>query len=160
MADSRRGGKTHSPAKSNEANTPVPACENTKTYNGGNARPDGLAMQSQTVKRQKTRQAAPSSAIVASLNQKPQDPFQFLSSVGVEVGLIIEFLPVESTHTLRLVSKLWKASSQHHNAALAIRRHFPNSALAKKTYATRAEANLQFRRLCEMVMTLTVMKIY
>lgn len=157
MASSRRGGKTHSPPKTNEAKTPVPACGDSKTGKGANARPSGLATQSKTVKRQKPEQAAPPSATVGSLNQKPRDPFQCLS--GVEVGLIIDFLPVESTHALRLVSRLWKADSEHHNAALAIRRHFPNSALAKKTYATRAEANLQFRRLCEMVMTLVV-KVY
>ncbi|KAI9879833.1 MAG: hypothetical protein M1830_006856 [Pleopsidium flavum] len=74
-----------------------------------------------------------------------RDPFHCLSSY--EVGVIIAFLPPKATHTLRLVSKFWKASSEFHNAGHAIRTHFPNAALASKTYETPEEANLHFRRL-------------
>ena len=148
MAGCKKRGTNSSPRKHNKGDTPSsPARENSKDRKGANARPDGTATQNERLKRKRSTSAGPTSANVDLPEGQPQDPFRHLSSV--EVGLVIEFLPVESTHTLRLVSKLWKACSEYHNGALAIRRHFPHSTFAKRTYETRDEANLQFRRLCE-----------
>lgn len=158
MAGHRRGGKDRSSAKNQIANTPSASARgDSKGHNGTSARPGSIATQSKPLKRKGTAQSVHIAATVHSPEQKLQDPFQRLSSV--EVGLIIGFLPVESTHTLRLVSKLWKASSEYHNATLAIRRHFPSSALAKENYETREEANLQFRRLCEKCIYLKLLII-
>lgn len=152
-------GQKHAPLKSYEAHTPsTSGREHNKDQKAAEVRLDDRIMRSSCLERKRTGQAESTSSTVDVVEQNPQDPFQRLSSV--EVGLVVAFLPVESSHTLRLVSRLWKACSEYHNGVLAIRRHFPHSTLAEKTYETREQANLQFRRLCKDLETLKLLMSY
>lgn len=157
VAKPRKTKKTRSLAKDYKADTPsVAPPDHTGSHEATTASEeevvvalhDGLSELMTTETRQ------PVSAAVIPAENNLRDPFQYQSSY--EVGVIIAFLPARSTHALRLVSKLWKASSEFHNAGLAIRTHFPNAAAASKTYETREEANLQFRRLCTIIIFPTV----
>lgn len=79
------------------------------------------------------------------VNGTRRDPFECLD--GDLVRMVIDLLPVETSHTLRLVSRWWKACSEYHNGSFAIKRHFPFAAAATTDFETREEANLAFRRL-------------
>lgn len=75
-----------------------------------------------------------------------RDPFHVLNDD--EVGLIITLLSARDTETLRRVSKLWKTSSEYHCGKRALLEHFPWAASKVNKFASREEANLQFRRYC------------
>ena len=85
------------------------------------------------------------SAVQRPRNKNAKDPFDCLNDDVV--GIIISLLPVQATETLRRVSKLWKATSEYHNDTQAIRRHFSHIGEGLKSFASREEVNLHFRRL-------------
>lgn len=87
------------------------------------------------------------SAVRRPKNKNAKDPFDCL--VDDVVGIIVSLLPVQATETLRRVSRLWKATSEYHNDIRAIRRHFNYLGEGLKSFDSKEEANLHFRRLRE-----------
>ncbi|MCJ1368321.1 hypothetical protein MMC16_007463 [Acarospora aff. strigata] len=147
MVKLRKTAERRPPTKDPKTNaSPVPAPGKLGTDKGANVskRYKGIAPTSKA-KRPRRDGVNSTSSVIDPGGNHVQDPFHRLSTH--EVALIFDFLPVEATHTARLVSKLWKASSEFHNTSRAIRRHFPESRSASATYDTWDEANVQFRRL-------------
>ena len=154
MADIQATAEKRSPTEDDKADTPSVHIRGlSDDHNGPTASQvsQGIAIRRRSSKWKTTTLTGLMPAVSDSQEESPRDPFRRLTSL--EVGLIVDFLPAEVTQTLRSVSKLWKASSEYHSGLLAIRKHFPRSASATKTFQTREEANLEFRRLCENPIT-------
>ena len=84
------------------------------------------------------------SKIERPVDQNSKDPFDYLGDD--EVGIIISFLSAFEMEKLRRVSKLWKASSEFHNAGEALQRHFGHIGERAADYPTTEAASLAFRR--------------
>ena len=95
--------------------------------------------------RKPAKSSARRSGVRRPKNKNAKDPFEYLADDVV--GIIVSFLPVQVTEVLRRVSKFWKATSEYHNDSRAIRRHFGYLGEGSKSFDSREEANLHFRRL-------------
>ncbi|MCJ1393895.1 hypothetical protein MMC18_006771 [Xylographa bjoerkii] len=82
--------------------------------------------------------------ISSSLPVNATDPFECLNDDVVK--LILVLLSARDTETLRRVSKLWKAYSEHHHGGEALVRYFGHVGEKARVFSSPEEANLAFRR--------------